>query len=65
MLAWVFTFSSADIRFASEGLIWLKTTKQVELLNGGLRDDDKKPLWLGPGGQEGPRHDCRQVFGLH
>ena len=43
-LAWVFTFSSADIRFASEGLTRLETTKRVELLNGGPRDDDKKPL---------------------
>ena len=29
----------ADIRFASEGLTRLQTTKRVELLNGGPRDD--------------------------
>ena len=60
-LAWFFTFSSADIRFASEGLTRLQTTKRIEILNGGPRDD----LWLGLGGQECPRHDLRRVFGLH
>ena len=65
MLAWVFTFRSADIRFASKRLTRLKTTKRIKLLNGGPRDDDKKPLWLSPEGQKGPHHNPRQVFGLH
>ena len=38
-----------------------KTTKQIELLNSGPRDN----LWLGLGGQECLRHDLRRVFGLH
>ena len=50
MLAWNFTVSSADIRFASERLTRLETIKRVKLLNNGLRDNDKKLLWLGPGG---------------
>ena len=53
--------SSADIGFASEGLIQLQTTKRIELLNGGPRDN----LWLGLGGQECPHHDLRRVFGIH
>ena len=40
-LAWFFTFSSTNIRFASEGLTWLETIKRVELLNGGPGDNDK------------------------
>ena len=33
MLAWFFTFSNADIRFASEGLTRLQTTKRVKLFS--------------------------------
>ena len=47
--------SSANIRFASEGLTRLQTSKPIELLNGGPRDN----LWLGLGDQECPRHDLR------
>ena len=35
------------------------------MCNSSPRDDDKKPLWLGLGGQEGTCHDPRQVFGLY
>ena len=34
-------------------LTWLQTTKRVEILNGGPRND----LWLGLGGQECPPYD--------
>ena len=59
-LAWFFTFSSADIQFGFGWLTQIQTTKRVELLNGGSKDN----LWLGLGSQEYPRHDLRRVFGL-